>query len=237
MDTFTGVPGSFEQWERSFKRARAEATAYPNISIGVLTSFNDFNQDSFEMLMDYVLNNLNVKDFSFSLVRGHVTYRPHINLEKFNRLMIEYYAGKPGIGVLNTCHILFRESLVTYKKSNRFMVPCVSGKMRVVLSPDGDVYPCEALGYPCGFHAEQWCMGNIRSAGYNIPALLKTDLAGNIQNRIRTSSCHCDEACERSLSLLCSKKFQLRVFGRLVRNAASRMFHRQKTPARISPIT
>jgi radical SAM protein with 4Fe4S-binding SPASM domain len=79
------------------------------------------------------------------------------------------------------------------------------------MSPDGDVYPCERLGYPEGSDKDEWNMGNIREHEYNIHKLLRGAKAKSIQKRIRDDKCHCQQAIDMSINYLCTWKFKFEV--------------------------
>jgi radical SAM protein with 4Fe4S-binding SPASM domain len=218
MDDFTGKKGSFDRWIESITRAKATAKPYKNITVTVLSTYNDFNQSYFPRLMDYVLKKVGVDDFSFCLVRAHHAYSPKLDLEQFERLLNDYFRNENRQGpLLRAYRELVREVIASYYHEPRLIVPCLSGKMRVVISPEGDIYPCETLGYPSGTLPQEWCMGNIRKYNYNIRGLLASEAARKIRNNIGARRCHCQQGIDLSLNLLCSNRFKIRLLQRLGR--------------------
>jgi hypothetical protein len=85
------------------------------------------------------------------------------------------------------------------------------------MSPSGEIYPCEKLGYPEN-KREAWHMGSIRDFDYNIVKLLESKKAQEIQNEILSSKCHCDHGIDSSLSLLSNTKFKVDVVTKAIEN-------------------
>ena len=167
--------------------------------------------------MDYVLKKVGVNDFSFCLVRAHHAYSPKLDLEQFEGLLNDYFRNVSRKGpLLRAYRELVREVIASYYHKPRMIVPCLSGKMRVVISPDGDVFPCETLGYPSGMLPQEWRMGNIRNYDYNIRGLLASEAARKIQKNIKANRCHCQQGIDLSLNLLCSNRFKIQLLQRVV---------------------
>ena len=209
MEAFVRVPGSFERWKQSLASAKDAAKDCPNVELGVLSSYHEQNQDRFFELMDFVMNECGIEDFSFALVRPHKRYRPTLNLDRF-----EYYKKRNKQPAFTRAYReLYREMLLSYYRNPRMIVPCQSGKMRIVISPEGDVYPCETLGFPAD-HPEPWHIGNLRESGYNLSNLMRSSRAQTLHRKIVRDKCHCHDGCDLSLSLLASTPFKLKIFFR-----------------------
>jgi radical SAM protein with 4Fe4S-binding SPASM domain len=207
FDAFSGTRDGFTHWEATVLQAREAATRYWNISVGVLSSFNDENQHEFSTLYDYVTERLAITDFSFGLVRRHHDYHPNLDLEAFHRFLRHYAATTKQ----HPLHVAYREQLwsrlLEYYEHPRFLTPCHSGRRRAVMSPNGDIYPCEILGYPQGERQHDWLIGNVREEGYDLRILLRSARAREVCQRIRCTRCHCDDACDIGPSLLRQPSF------------------------------
>jgi radical SAM protein with 4Fe4S-binding SPASM domain len=218
MDSFTGQQGSYSRWRQTIDQVKQATSSFKNISVLVLSTFNDFNQDQFPELMHIVLDEIGVDDFSFCLVREHKNYQPNLDIAKFNKLMHLYYGrNSHQHPLLKIYRESIREVIADYYKNPREIVPCCAGRLRVVMSPDGDVYPCETLGYPTCDDSLSWRMGNIRDFDYNIKKLLASDTARNVRNEIRKRHCHCEQGIDISLSLLCSNRFRFVILERYIK--------------------
>lgn len=218
MDNFTQLKGSFERWRRSAEAALNLVSSYPQITVVALATYNEFNQHNFKKLIDFVHRDVGVQDFSFQLVRSHGTYAPTLDLEHF-REMNDYY-----FRTYNRQHPVlssFREATrcesAAYFESPGFRRSCASGKIRLVLSPGGDVYPCEKLGYPNLRTMQRWNIGNIREFRYDINALVRSPKAREIYAKICDARCHCDHNIDQSLALLASHKFRRNVIRKALR--------------------
>jgi radical SAM protein with 4Fe4S-binding SPASM domain len=230
MDSFTGKPGAFEHWHRSITEAKIAAETINNITVLVLSTYNDFNQAEFPDLMRFVLEETGVDDFSFCLVRSHSSYHPKLDLTAFDKLIHDYYGtSRHQRPLLRAYREAVREIVSDYYKSPREIVPCCAGRLRVAMSPEGNVYPCETLGYPSGERPDDWFMGNIRDFDYDIRQLLKSKLSHDVRTRIKNAICHCEQGIDLSLSLLCNNRFRFRVLARAFEQSFHRHVSRKRT--------
>ena len=85
------------------------------------------------------------------------------------------------------------------------------------MSPAGDVYPCEKLGYPNLRKMEAWKMGNIRDFDYDINALVQSPVARAMYGSICGTKCHCDHNIDQSLGMLSRQDFRQGVLGKAIK--------------------
>lgn len=213
MDSFTRLPGSFERWRRSIDAALEISKRFPQITVVALATFNEYNQHSFEDLIDFLHLDVKVEDFSFQLVRTHGDYAPKLDIPAFRRAT-DYYFSRYNRqnAVLSAFRQETRVKNADYFSNPQFERRCKSGKIRVVMSPAGDIYPCEKLGYPNLEKMASVHMGNVRDFDFNVGALLQTEKARGIYEALCARSCHCDHNIDQSLSLLSTAPFRKRVF-------------------------
>ena len=215
MDAFTQLKGSFDRWRRSIDAALNLSVRYPQITVVALATYNEFNQTQFEALIDYLHDDVGVEDFSFQIVRTHGDYAPALDIPHFRR-MNEYYFRK--FNRQNPVLASFREETrslsADYFEAPGFRKRCTSGKIRVVMSPSGNIYPCEKLGYPNLAGMEAWSMGNVRDFDYDVNALVRAPKARRLYGRIRDNNCHCDHNIDQSMSLLSTQAFRNKVIGK-----------------------
>ncbi len=213
MDSFTGYKNAFQLWDKTVKKVKLITQKYRNISLTVLTTFNDFNQKKIDSLLDYVKNTIKPDDISFALVRPHKKYHPQLDLKKFASVNRKIHSGYGSHNpFIKAYRELIRKKIARYYKKPGYYLPCQSGKLRVVMSPEGDVFPCENLGYPEGANQNKWKMGNIRDFHYNVYELLKSDRAKTIQRAIKKTKCHCHHGVDMSVSYQATWKFRAEVF-------------------------
>jgi len=220
MDQFTQLKGSFARWRRSIDAALASSARYPQITVVALATFNEHNQHNFETLIDFLHDDVGVDDFSFQLVRTHGDYAPRLDIARF-RALNAYYFRK--WNSQNPLLASFREETrnrsADYFAAPAYQARCTSGKIRVVMSPSGDIYPCEKLGYPNLRDMDGWKMGNVRDFDYDVNALVRSPRARALYGRICANNCHCDHNIDQSMSLLSRGGFRRRV----LKKAAARL--------------
>lgn len=223
MDHFTQLKGSLDRWRRSIDQALVLARRFPQITIVALATFNEYNQYDFEKLIDFVHEDVGVDDFSFHLSRTHEGYAPPLDMARF-RAANAYYFRK--YNRQNPLLASFREQIRVraseYYDRPEFSERCTSGKIRVVMSPAGDVYPCEKLGYPNLEKMDAWKMGNIRDFDHDINALLRSTEARALYGRICDSKCHCDHNIDHALGLMSRQWFRQRIVGKAIAKLGAR---------------
>jgi MoaA/NifB/PqqE/SkfB family radical SAM enzyme len=212
MDEFTQLKGSFKKWRRSIDKALELTKKYPQITVVALATYNEYNQYEFKALIDYLHKDVGVEDFSFHIARTHPGYAPKLDMKHF-REVSEYYfrTYNRQNPVLAGFRRRIRERNADYFENPVFQRRCTSGKIRVVMSPSGDVYPCEKLGYPNLHSMGAWRIGNIRDFNYDLNALVQSPKARALYGQICTSNCHCDHNIDQSLSMLSTNVFRLAV--------------------------
>jgi MoaA/NifB/PqqE/SkfB family radical SAM enzyme len=227
MDRFTQLKGSFRRWRRSIDQALELTTKYPQVTVVALATYNEYNQYQFKELIDFLHQDVGVEDFSFQIVRTHGEYAPKLDIENFREVNSYYFRTW---NRQNALLANFRESVrnrnADYFENPEYQSRCSSGKIRVVMSPGGDVYPCEKLGYPNLRSMDAWKMGNIRDFDYDVNALVRSPNARALYGKICENNCHCDHNIDQSLSLLSTRQFRNQVI-----KSAVGLLGAAKTPA------
>ena len=65
-------------------------------------------------------------------------------------------------------------------------IPCYAGKLNLVITETGEVYPCESFSGR---------LGNIRQSGYDLSRLLTTEQALEVIHQIEGNGCFCTHEC------------------------------------------
>ena len=84
-----------------------------------------------------------------------------------------------------------------------FQIPCPAGRRSVVITENGDLYPCENFSF---------LLGNLRQHNYRIKSILDTDRAREIRAGITRKKCFCTHECYLMLAIL----FNPRLYPELV---------------------
>lgn len=217
LSKFAKFPNAFEKWLETVNEVKKVTSTCENISLTVLSTFNDYNQGEIENFINFVEKEVQPDDFSFALVRTHDKYKPDLEIGRFKEFNHKVHSeSKSHNPIIRAYRQVIREMISNYYMNPAYKVPCQSGKMRIVVSPNGNVYPCETLGYPEGEDYSEWCMGNVREYDYSIKKLLKNKAARKVRSRIRKNRCHCHHGVDMSVSFQCSWRFRFRVLLRSI---------------------
>ncbi|GFP36248.1 hypothetical protein HKBW3S43_02036, partial [Candidatus Hakubella thermalkaliphila] len=77
------------------------------------------------------------------------------------------------------------------------LVPCYAGRMKIVLTGNGDVYPCGTLTES---------LGNVKDYDYDIKEILLSDNAKKILASIQDKKCFCTHECYFMTNILFNPK-------------------------------
>ena len=81
----------------------------------------------------------------------------------------------------------------------KYISPCDSGSLFGVITPSGDVFPCEIL--------EDKLIGNLRNYNMNFAELWQSQKREEIKNSILKSNCNCTYECALSYNILANWRY------------------------------
>ncbi|MBW2484384.1 MAG: radical SAM protein, partial [Deltaproteobacteria bacterium] len=173
---------------------------YSNFELGINTVFCQANQDHIDGIIDLVQTLPQVKTHTVSLVRGEVSQDDlkEVDLEKYNKIIkrmeddlkkrlastYRFRGGK----LKAAQDILQRRLIYEAARTDRRTDPCYAGKLNLVMTETGDLYPCEDF-------SENMKFGSIRKSGYDLQGVLHSDQAAKILDFIYDYGCHCTHEC------------------------------------------
>ncbi|MEJ2183899.1 MAG: radical SAM/SPASM domain-containing protein [Nitrospirota bacterium] len=220
-DALRGVPGSFEKLLRTREALADLLDAYSNFELGVNTVFTRANQDDMDDIIRFAGELPGIKTHTISLVRGDVaegTYKD-VDLAKYlraaRRLERKLKEGSAatyrfrGARVKAAQDVIQRRLIHRTAVEQKAQLPCYAGRLNVVLTETGDVYPCESF-------RQSHRMGNVREADYHMGRLLRTARAREVVKRIR-AGCFCTHECYMMTNIL----FNPRLYPGLLRETAA----------------
>ncbi len=227
-DRLRGTPGGFAKAMRSCERLARLARRERRLELGVNTVFCRENQARMDGIVDLVAGLDGVRAHTLTLARGDATAggfadadlglyrRATARLEAIWSRRFHRFAG----GALKAAHDRVRHRLVPeIARSGRRPVPCSAGRLAVVLSETGELWACEGRrGDP---------LGNVREAGYDVGAVLRSAAALRARDEIASGACACAHEC----NLLVDVLFQPRAYPRLLREWARLRLGRPEQPA------
>jgi radical SAM protein with 4Fe4S-binding SPASM domain len=191
--------GSFKKIMDTYNELGELLERYHNLELGINTVFLSQNQDNMEELIGLVSKMKGIKTHTVSLIRGEVSDEglKEVNINKYlatikriesnlkNRKS-SIYSFK-GAKIKAAQDILQRNLIYKIMIQKRQLIPCYAGRLNIVITERGDVYPCESF-------TPLMKMGNIVTEGFSIKRLLKTEQAKKVIHSIQ-NRCYCTHEC------------------------------------------
>jgi radical SAM protein with 4Fe4S-binding SPASM domain len=199
-DELRGVPGAYRKTLKTCEALGKLADKYPNFELGINTVFCQANQDHLDEVIDLVQTLPQVKTHTVSLIRGEV-FRDDlkaVDLAKYKKIIerlesdlkkrVAAVYGFRGAKLKAAQDILQRRLIYAAARETERTSPCYAGKLNLVLTETGDLYPCEDFSARMKF-------GNIRENEYDLQRLLHGERGRKILDFIRQKGCHCTHEC------------------------------------------
>jgi len=214
-DELRGINGSFEKVMESYNLLSRLLDRYPNFDLGINTVFCSLNQDCMGEIIRFVNTLDRINTHTVSLVRGEIDkvykdvdmgkYRDTINTMEVNlkKKIAGIYRFR-GAKIKAAQDILQRRLIYQTEIERKRLIPCYAGRLNLVMTETGDIYPCESF---------KMKMGNLRDCNYDISALLRTEEAKRIIHSIQNGVCYCSHECYLMTNIL----FNPRLYPDLVK--------------------
>jgi radical SAM protein with 4Fe4S-binding SPASM domain len=199
-DELRGVPGAYRKTLETCEALGGLVDKYDNFELGINTVFCQANQDHIDAVIDLVQTLDQVKTHTVSLIRGEV-FRDdlkQVDLAKYKKIIdrLESDLKKRvatvyrfrGAKLKAAQDILQRRLIYQAAQQTKRTAPCYAGKLNLVLTETGDLYPCEDFSARMKF-------GNIRENQYDLQGLLDSPHGRKILQFIHDKGCHCTHEC------------------------------------------
>lgn len=215
-DSLRGTPGGFKKVLKTYDLLKGLLAEYPNFELGVNTVFCAGNQDEMDEIIGFVRGLDMIKTHTISMVRGDTRD------ESLKDIDIDRYleAARKLEGDVRRRTYRFRGSRIKAAQDNlqrrliyrtakekRQLIPCYAGRLNLVLTETGDVYPCESFILK---------MGNIRDFGYDMARLLEGERARDALSRIR-DGCFCTHECYTMTNIFFNPRMYPALLKELIR--------------------
>jgi len=199
-DKMRGVKGGYQKTLKTCETLGRLLDRHANFELGINTVFCQANQDYVEETIDLVSTMEQVKTHTVSLIRGDVSQEDlkRVDLQKYKKIIekLESNLKKKiastyrfkGAKLKAAQDILQRRLIYETAQSNIRHTPCYAGRLNLVLTENGDLYPCEDF-------SEKMKFANIRDFDYNALKILNTDRSKNILAMIENKGCCCTHEC------------------------------------------
>ena len=197
-DALRNTPGSFEKTMATYNLLKGLLSKYPNFELGINTVFCSENQEKMDEIIDFANSIKGIKTHTISLIRGNLSDKSFqdIDYRKYShaieRLENNLKADISSIYRFKGAKIKAAQDILQRRLINRTMldkkrlIPCYAGRLNLVLSENGDVFPCEIITET---------FGNVRDFDYNMGKVIQSDNAKKIINSIMNKKCYCTHEC------------------------------------------
>ena len=197
-DALRQTPGGFAKVMHTYELLAPLLERYPNFELGVNTVFCRDNQGRMDAIVDFVVGLKYIRTHTISLVRGNLaddSYK-QVDLAKYERAIARlernlksgtapvYRFG--GARLKAAQDIVQRRLILRTAQEQRQVIPCHAGRLNLVLSETGEVYPCET---------RTASLGNVRAYDYDLAAVMRAAEARKVLGSIRRGECHCTHEC------------------------------------------
>ncbi len=197
-DALRRTPGGFDKQMQTYHLLAGLLRDHPNFELGINTVFCSGNQDSMDEIIEFVQGLQHIRTHTISLARGDLAEASHkaVDHAKYERAIDRLaenlrerraptYAFR-GARLKAAQDILQRRLILRTLLEQKRLIPCYAGRLNLVLSETGEVYPCETR--PESF-------GNLRAHGYDLDSVLGTAAARATLGSIGRGECHCTHEC------------------------------------------
>jgi radical SAM protein with 4Fe4S-binding SPASM domain len=211
-DIVRGKNGSFKKTMRTYESLGGLIDAYPNFELGINTVFCAANQRHMDEVIEFVARLDRIKTHTVSLVRGKgleeidiEMYRETIDklAENLKKNISRIYSFRGG-RLKAAQDILQRRLIYDTETQKKKLIDCYAGRLNLVLTESGDLYPCESFSMK---------MGNVRDSGYDIKEILRSSQTRDILGSIKDHGCFCSHECYLMTNIL----FSIRMYPRLLK--------------------
>ncbi len=207
-DRLRGVPDAFDRVMATYHRLVPLLHRYANFELGVNTVLCAANQEQVEETIALVRELPHCRTHTVSLVRGRIgdPALAEVDAERYRQaarlLACDLRAGRAGRyrfpgGRLKAAQDIVQRRRIADLAAGRPVqfLPCVAGRLSLTLIESGEVFACESF-------EERFLLGNLREAGYDLGAILRSARAKAVRQRIRETRCVCTHECYQMLNIL-----------------------------------
>lgn len=204
-DTLRGVKGAFKKTIETYNKLRPLLERYRNFELGFNSVFCSLNQDYIKDIRAIISGLGGAATHTVSLIRGDMPDHglKQIDIGKYQETIAALAAdlkdGASGLYRFRSARLKAAQNIlqgdIIYEtiNSRKRVIPCYAGRLTLVLTETGDVYPCETFEHR---------MGNVRESGYDIRGLLSEKDAKDEVRRIIRGGCFCSHECYMIMNIL-----------------------------------
>ncbi|MBU0480543.1 MAG: radical SAM protein [Proteobacteria bacterium] len=204
-DALRGVAGAYKKVLSCYESLAPLLSQYAHFELGINTVFCATNQDRIEETIRLVQNLKQIRVHTISLIRGEVAesslktvdpdkYKNAVELLATNMKNSQDGGYRFRGGRLKAAQDIIQRRLIHKTATeNKAQLPCLAGKLSLVVTETGDVYPCESF-------ADK--LGNVRDDGYDLMRILEDRRSTDTLAAIRQRGCCCTHECNMMMNIL-----------------------------------
>ncbi len=193
-DTLRNTPGNFDRTMQTYARLKGLLDVYSNFELGFNTVLTAQNQDNIDAIIDFVAGLDRRTTHTISMVRGNLLDNrfKQVDPENYRRaadmLATRLRERTSGIHRFRGARIKAAQDVLQRRSIHQTLtgqdrsLPCYAGKLNLVLTESGEVYPCEILPQS---------LGNVRDHDYDIMRVIRTGRAREVLHSISAGNPHC----------------------------------------------
>lgn len=199
-DRIRNFSGAFDKALITYEILKSLRKKYHNLYIKILTVVNEDNIDCLDEIAEYVrMKKEDIFLHTFIFARTKSSKGDLVLFDK-SRLLDEelilklkerseaFSSGKPHLFFNSAVEFVRQKvlavNLATIEK-NRQIIPCLAGKIEMVIWANADVSFCE-LGD---------VIGNLRKYDFEVPELLGSEKSNEVRKKITRDKCFCTHEC------------------------------------------
>lgn len=216
-DVLRGMPGNFERLMETYEALGGLLDKYSNFEIGINTLFCSENQHCMNGdngIIEFVRTLDKVRTHTISMVRGELKEEQYknIDLSEYHKAIqtLEKNLKAPKAQVYSFKGARFKAAQDNLQRRliyqtllrKRRLIPCYAGRLNLVLTETGDLYPCELSNQE---------IGNVRDHGYDVRKILEPPPAKKIIDEIEAGTCYCSHECYFTTNILFNPKMYPRL--------------------------
>ncbi|TAL24974.1 MAG: radical SAM protein [Nitrospirae bacterium] len=208
-DEIRNTQGSFGKTLETYHLLENLIDKYPNFELGINTVFCSKNQDRMDEIIDFAGSLKKIKTHTISLIRGNIPDESYkdvdigkyfLAIEKLEKNLRDKKAPTyrfKGARIKAAQDILQRRLIHQTLLEQKRLIPCYAGRLNLVLTENGDVFPCEILTDS---------FGNVKNYDYDMERIIQSEKARRIIDSIRKRQCFCTHECYFMTNILFNPK-------------------------------
>ncbi len=222
------VPGCYDKLSETFERLVPVRDRHPNLSLNMLSTVKADNADSVSNLINHIRENFDVNYHFAGLIRGEVEQvQKDFDISEAEQQIEDLYSDRGGIRKIPVFNRLapavtkvLAKILNKARMEDERAFDCRAGRKIVVLSHDGELYPCEPLWLEPdvrqGAPASQFVLADLKKYDFDVMKALKSVQAKKVNDFVDENKCACCYGCAITNSIVYSPKMYPKVIRELI---------------------